>query len=115
VILLDTNVVSELMKAACDQRVAHWFLLNEEDCCLSAIVVAELCYGVAKLDSGSKRSRLHEQITEWRVRFAGRMLVFGDATAIIYGDIMAKARRAGARCRLQMVNSLHRLQRTIAC
>ena len=70
-ILLDTNVVSELMKEAADPAVEHWFLLNEEETALPVIALAELSYGIARLADGARRQGLEARLTEWRVRYAG--------------------------------------------
>jgi toxin FitB len=95
VILLDTNVMSELMRPVCDSVVLRWFLLNEDDCCLSSVAIGELAYGTAKLDIGQRRQRLETQVSEWRIRFQSRILVHTDTTAMIYGELMAQQRRQG--------------------
>jgi predicted nucleic acid-binding protein len=94
-ILLDTNVMSELMKAKPDPAVERWFLLNEDECAIASVAVGELAYGVAKLDDGARKARLAEQVAEWRFHFAARSHAFTMTTALIYGDILAKARRTG--------------------
>lgn len=94
-ILLDTNVMSELMKPAPDRAVEHWFLLHEEECALASIAIGELAYGVAKLDEGSRKARLAAQITDWRIHFASRSHAFTMTTGLVYGDIMARTRRNG--------------------
>ena len=94
-IVLDTNVMSELMRPACDVVVLRWFLLHEESCCLSAVAIGELAYGVAKLEDGHRRRRLEAQVGEWRIRFQSRMLAYTDTAAMAYGDIMAARRQAG--------------------
>lgn len=94
-ILLDTNVMSELMKAKPDTAVERWFLLNEDECALASVAIGELAYGVAKLEDGARKSRLAEQVAEWRFHFAGRSHAFTMTTAPIYGDLLAKARRGG--------------------
>ena len=94
-ILLDTNVMSELMKAAPDRAVEHWFLLHGDECALASVAIGELAYGVAKLDEGSRKARLAAQITDWRIHFASRSHAFTMTTALVYGDIIARARRNG--------------------
>ncbi len=94
-ILLDTNVMSELMKPVPDPAVERWFLLNEEECVLASVAIGELAYGVAKLDDGAPKARLAEQIAEWRFHFAGRSQAFTMTTALLYGEILGKARRNG--------------------
>jgi predicted nucleic acid-binding protein len=93
--VLDTNVVSELMKPSPDRNVLQWFLLNEEECFLSAVVIVELAYGIAKLENGAKRNRFEAQLSEWRIRFADRMLCYTDTSAMVYGEVMATRRSVG--------------------
>jgi predicted nucleic acid-binding protein len=94
-ILLDTNVVSELMKEAADPAVEHLFLLNEEETALPVIALAELSYGIARLAEGARRKGLEARLTEWRVRYAGRTPVFGSAAAMRYGPLLGAATAAG--------------------
>ena len=94
-ILLDTNVISELMRETCDPGVAHWFSLNDGEAALPAIAIAELAFGIAKLPEGARRNALASKLAEWRLRFAGRSPGFTANTAMLYGEIMANARRNG--------------------
>lgn len=94
-ILLDTNVLSELMKPVPDLLVERWFLLNEEDCCLASVVIGELAFGIGKLDDGARKSNLQSQLFEWRIRFVNRSHPFDVAAAMIYGEVQANARKAG--------------------
>jgi toxin FitB len=95
VILLDTNVVSELMQPKPASQVAHWYLMHEEEIGLTSVILGELAYGVAKLPEGRRRSRLEAQLAEWRIRFSDRIHGFGVVAAMIYGDIQAAAHKAG--------------------
>jgi toxin FitB len=97
VILLDTNVVSEPLRAAPDARVIEWIDAQPlETLFLSAITVAELRAGVALLPAGRRRTGLHESL-ERRVLplFAGRVLAFDLACTQAYAEMIAKARAAG--------------------
>lgn len=94
-ILLDTNVVSELMKDAVNPAVERWYLLNEEETVLPAIALAELAYGVARLSTGPKRRGLEARLTEWRVRYADRILSFGPTAAMRYGSMLAQVVASG--------------------
>lgn len=94
-ILLDTNVISELMKPVPDAMVERWFLLNEADCRISAVSIGELAYGIARLDESKRKAKLGEQLTGWRLRYGDRTCMFDTAAAMTYGDILAAARRAG--------------------
>jgi toxin FitB len=95
VILLDTNVISELMRAEPNPAVERWFLMNEEICRICTIAIGEIAFGIAKLEAGEKKSKLLGQLAEWRVRFAQRTLSFDITAALIYGDILANARTFG--------------------
>lgn len=99
-ILLDTNVVSELMKAAPDAAVERWYLLCEEETVLPSVALAELSYGIARLADGARRSKLEAQLTEWRLRYAARTLSFGPSAAMRYGPMLALAVSAGRRMSL---------------
>ena len=90
-ILLDTNLVSELMKPAPDPKVEHWFLLNEEESALSAVTLGELSYGVARLRESARQRMLEAKLVEWRLRYAGRTLLYGSGAAWRYGRIQADA------------------------
>jgi len=96
-ILLDTNVVSEPLRAAPDARVVAWIDAQPlETLFLSAITVAELRAGVALLPAGKRQAALQDNL-EKRVLplFAGRVLPFDLACAPAYAALMAKARAAG--------------------
>jgi predicted nucleic acid-binding protein len=95
VILLDTNVISELIKIAPDPAVQRWYVDHADQIWLSSITIAESAYGIAKLDKGAKRIRLENQLTDWRMAYATRIHSFTANTAMLYGEIMAHARRNG--------------------
>ena len=96
-ILLDTNVVSEPLRPAPDNRVVAWIDAQAlETLFLSAITVAELRAGVALLPAGKRRAGLQESL-ETRVLplFAGRVLPFDLGCTQAYAELMAKARASG--------------------
>ena len=96
-ILLDTNVVSEPLRAAPDARVVEWIDAQPlETLFLSAITVAELRAGVALLPAGKRRTGLQDSL-EKRVLplFAGRVLPFDLACTQAYAALMPVARAAG--------------------
>jgi predicted nucleic acid-binding protein len=94
-ILLDTNVVSELMKPAPDPTVDRWYLHNEEETAVPAIALAEIAYGIARLPDGARRGILEAKLVEWRLRYAQRVLPFGAAEALRFGKMLAQATAAG--------------------
>jgi predicted nucleic acid-binding protein len=95
--LLDTNVVSELVKQNPDAGVVR-FLVNADDSAvaLSVITLAELRYGIERLVPGAKRERLTKWLEdELPRRFDERILRIDDVTAAEWGRTMARAERAG--------------------
>ena len=97
-ILLDTNVVSELMRASPSAGVAAWVSDHPlEDLFFSAVGEAELRYGAAILPAGRRRDTLLLRIDAMlRDAFEDRVLPFDGDAAREYGDIAA-VRRAGGR------------------
>ena len=61
--LVDTNVVSELLKPAPSQNVVDWFHDNQGEAYLSAVTVLELFHGALRLPEGKRRERLVNAIT----------------------------------------------------
>lgn len=97
-ILLDTNVLSELMKAAPDQRVLE-FVNGYPGMALftSAITQAEILYGIASLPEGKRREALLAAVrTVLDNHFPGRVLPFDGSAAEAFAAIAA-GRRAGGR------------------
>jgi predicted nucleic acid-binding protein len=97
VILLDTNVISEPLRAAPDARVVAWLDAQPaETLFLSVVTVAELRLGVARLPAGRRRKGLIEQLERQVLpAFAGRILPFDLAATQAYAEAMAKAQAAG--------------------
>lgn len=96
-ILLDTNVLSELMRPAPDPAVERW-LAAQPDASLfiSAITEAELRYGAALLPSGKRRSALTAEIDGMLEEdFDGRILPFDRLAAQAFAVIAADRRQAG--------------------
>ncbi len=96
-ILLDTNVLSELTKPTPSAHVISWLDDNEPILALSAITLAELRYGIARLPDGKRKSSLIRFWDMTRDRFKGRIFAFDERTAEIYGDIVAEAEQQGQR------------------
>ena len=98
-ILLDTNVVSELMRTSPDSAVEAWTASQPaEDLFFSAVGEAELRYGAAILPTGRRRDTLFSDIESMlRDAFGERVLAFDSDAARHYGDIAATRRSAGRR------------------
>lgn len=96
-ILLDTNIVSELMRLQPEPNVLNW--LSEqpvEQLCLAALTVAEIRRGLALLPEGARRKNLEAAFDRFLEQgFAGRVLPFSASTAEVYAPIYAKRVQAG--------------------
>lgn len=95
--LLDTNVVSELLRPSPETVVANWVAERlATDLYFSAIGEAELLYGVAILPTGRRKTELAAAIDAiLREDFAGRILPFDSDAAREYADIASARRSAG--------------------
>lgn len=95
--LLDTNVVSELMRPAPEPAVEAWATAQApKDLFLSTVSEAELRYGATILPAGRRRETLFSDIEEMlRTAFGRRVLPFDREAARAYGDLAAKRRAVG--------------------
>lgn len=94
--LLDTNVVSELMRQRPNARVVEWVERTPEELLhLSVITIGEVRKGIDLLDEGDpRRGALQAWLDhDLRQRFAGRWLSFDDAVAERWGQLEARAKR----------------------
>ena len=96
-IVLDTNVVSEMMRAAPAPAVLSW--MNDQDASglfLTAVTVAEIRYGLRVLPQGKRRHSLGEGFERILAEgFAGRVLAFDEAAAHRYGEVMGRRKEMG--------------------
>ena len=96
-ILLDTNVISEPLKASGDPKVMTWInAQNIETLYLSTIGLAELRFGIAVLPEGKRKDVLHSSL-EQRVLplFEGRILSFDISASQAYATLRSRARATG--------------------
>lgn len=96
-ILIDTNVISELMRAEPARTVLDWFGQHASaDLFISAITEAELRTGVAILPEGQRRDRLQQALDAMIDQdFQSRILPFDSPAAKTYAEIAAQRRAAG--------------------
>lgn len=96
-IILDTNVISELARPVPDPRVLSWLdSLEVSDTATTAITAAELRYGVTRLPDGHRRRELTVVIRGILTEdFQGRVLPFDERASVRYADIVAGRERVG--------------------
>ena len=95
--LLDTCVISELVRPVPDNRVVRWIeSQNEFDLYLSVLTLGEIQKGISKLSHGKKKSTLTAWLKdELEVRFAERVLPVNDAIALMWGNMLGTSEKNG--------------------
>lgn len=96
-IVLDTNVVSETMRRVPNATVIDWFDDQpRSELYLCAPVLAEVCYGIARLEESRRKRGLQRAYRQSLVeKFEGRILPFDTQAAEVYGELVAKLESAG--------------------
>lgn len=95
-IVLDTNVVSELMRAEPAPAVVSWLKQSSgSGLYTTAVTVAEIRYGIARLPEGQRRDSLHQAANEIFAAFPRQVLPFDLAAAVAYADVVASRERLG--------------------
>ncbi len=96
-IVLDTNVVSELMRHAPEAGVARWVdRFPAENVFVTAVTAAELRYGVARLPAGRRKRELFAKVDGLLAEdFQDQVLPFDGLAATHYAEIVAARERAG--------------------
>ena len=94
--LLDTCVLSEMIKSTPDLRVIQWFEARKpHELFISAMTWAELQRGVARLPQSKRRSELTLWLTQLEAGFEGRILAFDQRSAQAWAQITATAEMQG--------------------
>jgi predicted nucleic acid-binding protein len=100
--LLDTNILSEIVKPAPSHSLVAWMSeQDDDDLFIASLTVAEIRRGVLEKPAGRRR----DQLDAWfsgpegpQALFAGRVLAFDEAAALIWARLMA-AGKTGSRPR----------------
>lgn len=96
-IVLDTNVISEVVKPTPSPAVISWLnVQHSADIHVTSVTLGEINYGVASLPAGRRRTDLAAAIEEFMHQaFGDRILDYDADSARHYGEIMATRRRIG--------------------
>lgn len=96
-ILLDTNVLSELLRAAPSPAVMAWVAAQPaEGLCVSSVTQAEMLLGARLLPVGKRRHSLERALTAmFEEDFAQRILSFDSAAVPAYVEVVSGRRAAG--------------------
>lgn len=96
-IVLDTNVLSEMLRPAPDQGVSAWLAAQPiAQLFTTSVTEAEIRYGVARLPDGQRRDRLQSAVDGlFGEDMSGRILPFDGDAAKAYAAIVSERDRAG--------------------
>ncbi len=95
-ILLDTNILSELMKSAPEKCVVEWIDTHpESEFYISSITKAEIELGLALLPAGIRKTNLVRASELMFADFSGHCLAFDSAAASQYAVVVANRTRIG--------------------
>lgn len=95
--MLDTNVLSEMMRPTPERKVADWIVRQPSDALFTAALCqAEILSGLAIMPDGGRRAGLEEAAhAMFAEDFDGRILPFDTAAAAAYAEAFAARRKAG--------------------
>ena len=95
--LLDTNIVSETVKAKPEKRVLAWLETQTPvELFLAAQTIGELIRGARKVQEEARRERIEEWIEQdLAEQFEGRILPFDGPATVLWGHLMGDGDRTG--------------------
>lgn len=95
-IILDTNVVSELMRSEPAPQVANWIRdRDRRELCTTVITLAEIRYGIARLPDGRRKQVLLTAADDTFSAFEDQILQVDTAVAEHYAVVASTRERAG--------------------
>lgn len=96
-LLLDTNMLSEMMRPEPERKIVDWIVRQPSDELFTAAVCqAEVLAGLAIMPSGRRRTGLEEAARAmFTDDFDGRILPFDTEAAVGYAEIFAARRNVG--------------------
>lgn len=99
--LLDTCVISELIKKQPNPKVVQWISdVEEASLFISVLTIGELHKEIEKLPESKKKNKLHKWVTyDLKKRFENKIIDFDLQTATIWGKIQANSELLGRTLR----------------
>jgi predicted nucleic acid-binding protein len=93
--LLDTSTLSEVTRPNPATEVIDWLGANETDSAISAITIGEMVAGLEQMPDTKRRRTLARALKFLREDYAGKVLDFTEGAAVEWGQLVAKAKKAG--------------------
>lgn len=95
-IVIDTNVVSEMMRRRPDPKVVRWFESKESsDLAIASVTIFELRFGTAILSISPERDRLSMMIDRLKTGRFGKIVPLDEASAVEAAAFRALCRSLG--------------------
>lgn len=94
-IIVDTDVVSELMRATPEPAVAAWAVAVDAQLFVTALTVAEIRYGIARLPEGTRKQDITSAADRILATFSHRVVAFDLVAADAYGDLVTRCEAQG--------------------
>lgn len=96
-IVLDTNVISEVLRSKPDPRVVEWVEQLPGDVAITTVTLAELLTGVRRIPDGRRKTELTTRIEAAIEPFRGSrsILTFDETAAAFYADVLLCRAAAG--------------------
>ena len=96
-IILDTNVISELMRPTADAHVLRWFSSQTaEDLHVTAVTMAEILYGTELISPSRRRNAIRVGAEKmFEAVFGDRILSFEERASRMFSQIASSRRRQG--------------------
>ena len=93
--LVDTNVLSEAVRARPDTKIVTWLRENERELYISTVTIGEIRRGIERLPDGKRKAALRVWLQDLCHRMRGRVLSFNTSTANVWGQLKAQWDREG--------------------
>jgi predicted nucleic acid-binding protein len=106
--LLDTNIISHVIKPEPSQALLAWLgAQKDDDLFIASLTIAEIQRGILEKPTGRKRSALDPWFSGPQgppALFAGRILPFDQRAGLLWARLMADGKAAGrTRCALDII------------
>lgn len=97
-IVLDTNIISEVFRPSPEPRVVDWLASLTSDVAITSVTLAELLAGVRRLPEGRRKNELTSRIEAALEPYRGSrsVLPFDDTAAARYADVLVAREYVGA-------------------
>jgi predicted nucleic acid-binding protein len=95
VIVLDTNVISETFSRRPNEAVMSWLKRFDVELAVPSVSIAEISYGIEKLQPEHRPERLKAGLAATRQRFVSRILAFDEEAALAFGKVVGALSRNG--------------------